>query len=315
MTRTIRRAAALFVAVATAFVLAGCGTGPSQVNSAAIVGDRSVPLGAVQEEINWLLDNVQQAKQAKGQRKLDLFSRNVVRDRVVHELVEVAAEREGLRATQAEVDGLIQHFGGVKTFVNQAGIMRERVRQFATDWVLLEKLAKSQASRLTVHAVGTLIVKESPGNTAKDQARAIGEKIAANPADAEKIVQDSGNQLVDHEESLATMMQNQPALAVSALYGAPEGSVVVIQPSQQQAGWLVGLIRERKMSGPAGKPLNVGDRQILYLTGMRLLQPLADELGVRLNPRYGVWDEVAMAPAPHREELSGYVLRSRTVQP
>lgn len=316
MTRTIRRFAAFCLTVATALVLTGCGSGPSQPDSAAIIGDRSVPLGDVQNEVNWLVDNVQAAKEMHANHKLGDIGRNVVRDRIVHELTAVAAEREGLTATQAEVDGLIKEFGGVQTFVEQAAIMRSRVPQFARDWVLLEKLGKRYADRLTVHAVGTLITEEAPGNTARDQALALGEKIAADPDNAENIVNASGNQLVDHRESLGAMLPNQPALAVSALYGAPEGSVIVIQPSEEQPGWLVALIRERQIDPAAkGADLSRADRQMLYLAGVRQLQPLAGEVGLRLNPRFGVWDDAAMRPAPHSEDVSGHVLQARTAQP
>ncbi|PXY26518.1 hypothetical protein DI005_36275 [Prauserella sp. PE36] len=316
MIRIIRRPVTLLTAVVAGLVLAGCGSGPSQVGSAAIIGDRSIPLEDVQQEVRWLLDNVPEAEQAQEQRKLDLQAREVVRSRIIHELTMIAAQREGLRADPAEVDALIEGSGGVDAVARGAGVIPERVRELATDQVLLQQLAQHYVDRVSVRLVGTSIVTESPGATAKDQALEIGRDIAADPGRVEQIVRQSGNQLIDSELPMAQTLQNQPEIAASAVFGASEGSVLVIQPSQEQAEWLVALVQERNVSAGDGSASTAqADPQYLYFAGLRLLQPIADELGVRVNPRYGVWDATALSPAASEGELSGYQLQSRTVQP
>ena len=49
------------------------------------------------------------------------------------------------------------------------------------------------------------------------------------------------------------------------------------------------------------------DPASLELIGLRLLQPLAEELGVQVNPRYGVWDPLAMRVVPE-DEATGMIL-------
>ncbi|NIJ10596.1 outer membrane murein-binding lipoprotein Lpp [Saccharomonospora amisosensis] len=318
MTRIISRPAMLVLAVIASLLLAGCGSGPSKVDSAAIIGNRSVSLDSVQQEVRWLLDNVPQVEQARQQQKLALQSRQIVRSRVLHQLVTIAAAREGLRVDQAEVDRLVESGGGVDRVARDMGIAPERVRQLAADQVLLQQLAQRYLDGLAVRFVGTTIVGESAGNTAREQARALGERIAADPANAERVISESGHQLIQEELSFADALRGQPELGISALFGTREGSVMVIQPSQAQSGWLVALVRERTVTGSGQGNADLAaqlDPQVLYLAGVRMLQPIADELGVQLNPRYGVWDSAAMAPAANSDEVTGYLLPSRTVRP
>lgn len=312
-----RRPVALLVAAVSGLVLAGCGSGPSQVNAAAIIGDHVIPLGDVQQEMQWLIHNSPQVQQAQQQRKVDLPAREVMRGRIIHELVEVAKQREGLKVDEREVDRLIESSGGVDQVARQSSIEPERVRQVATDQILMQQLGEDFADRVSVRLVGTSIVKESAGSTAKDQALELGRKVAANPGDVQNLLRDNGHQVLDEKLELSEAMRRQPELAISAVFGSEAGSVLVVQPSQEQAGWLVALVRERTVKPAPKDPSSASqaDGQVLYLAGLRQLQPIADELGVRLNPRYGVWDETGMAPAASEDEVTGYRLPSRTVQP
>lgn len=315
--RIIGRPRVLFTALATALVLAGCGAGPNQATSAAIVGDHSIGLADVQQEIQWLLDNVPQAQQALDQRKLDIESRKVVQGRVVHQLVTVAAERNGLRVDERQVAELINSSGGREAAAQAVQVEPERLDDVAGDQLLLQQLGQKYVDSLSIGLVGTTINSESPGSTAKDKARELGRKIAADPANATAIIQSGGHQVLDEQVTLAQAIQASPELAVSAVFGAAEGTVVAIQPSQQQTGWLVALVRERTVADPADgeSAAQQSDPQMLYRVGVRMLQPLADELGVRINPRYGVWDDTAMTIAPSEGEVTGYQFRPRTVQP
>ncbi|WP_199432590.1 SurA N-terminal domain-containing protein [Qaidamihabitans albus] len=315
MTRTIRRPAALLIALIASLVLAGCGSGPSQVTSAAIIGDHAISLDDVQQEIRWVLDNVPEAQQAHEQNNFEVQAREIVRSRIIHHLVTVAARREGLRADPARITELIESSGGAESVAASIGIEPERVRDVAADQILLQQLAQRYADRVSVQLVGTTIVTENAEATAKEQALDLGRKLAADPGAAEQVIRDGGHQLIDQELTLAETLQNQPELAISAVFGAQEGTVLVIQPSREQTGWLVGLVRDRQVGAGSGEQAaQQADPQVLYWAGIRQLQPIADELGVRLNPRYGVWDETEMAPAASEDEVTGYQLRSRTVQ-
>lgn len=316
--RIIRRWKALFGIVVTALLLAGCGSGPSQVGAAAIVGDRAIPVDEVQQEIQWLLDNVPQAKQAQDQGKLASAARRVVRGRIVHELVDLAAQREGLRPDEPAVAELIGSAGGPDAAAKSVQVLPARVHDVAVDQVLLQQLAERYLASLSVSFVGTVITSESPEATAEEQAMELGRKLAANPEQAQALVQDSGQAVAKEGLKLADAATSSPALASSALFGAEPGTVVVLQPGKQQkqTGWLVALITDRQVSEPGdtGAAESVEPR-MLYRIGLRMLQPIANEVGVKVNPRYGVWDPIDVGIAPRTEELAGHQLASRTVRP
>ena len=51
------------------------------------------------------------------------------------------------------------------------------------------------------------------------------------------------------------------------------------------------------------------------LVGQQLIGPLAAEQGVRISPRYGVWDELSADVAPSDGEKSGVILPASTPRP
>ncbi|EHR63120.1 SurA N-terminal domain-containing protein [Saccharomonospora cyanea] len=313
---TLRRSLGLALTLVTALVLTACGSGPSTVNAAAVVGERTIALDDVQAEIQWLLDNAPQAQQAQQQRKVDQISREIVRSRVVHELLTVARQRENLRVDETEVDALVEGSGGLEAAARNIAVEPSRVRTVARDQLLLEDLGAAYQDRVTVHYVGAMVTGSSVEATDSETARELGRRIAADPADVEAIVRESGHQVVDQRMSLSEALVQDPELAISAVFGAEEGSVVVIQPSQQQVGWLVALIKERTVGEGTGQPAaQQVDPRLLYWVGLRQLQPIADELGVEVNPRFGVWDSAGLALAPSEDEVTGYQWESRTVQP
>ncbi|MEY7974044.1 hypothetical protein AB8O38_18780 [Saccharomonospora xinjiangensis] len=315
--RQLRRSAGFATTLVTALLLTACGSGPDTANAAAVVGDRTIALDDVQTEIRWLLDNAPQAQEAQQQRKVDQISREIVRSRVVHELLGVAERREGLRIDEAQVDALIEGSGGLDAAARSIAVEPSRVRTVARDQLLLEELGTAYQNRLTVRYVGAMITGSDAGATDSEVAQELGRRIAADPGDVERIVRESGHQLIEQRMTLSDALTQDPELAISAVFGAEQGSVVVIQPSQQQVGWLVALVEERTVrqtatEQPAEQQI---DPRLLYWVGLRQLQPIADELGVEINPRFGVWDSAAVAPAASEDEVTGYQWESRTVQP
>ena len=93
-------------------------------------------------------------------------------------------------------------------------------------------------------------------------------------------------------------------------FGTPAGRVLAFQPDPRQGTWVVVRVTERRHRAGADEARRWPPRldpASLQLIGERLLQPLADELGVRVNPRYGVWDPLAMRVVPE-DEATGTIL-------
>ena len=89
--------------------------------------------------------------------------------------------------------------------------------------------------------------------------------------------------------------------------GTPVGDVVAYQPDPQQSTWNVFRVTARRTDAPPAGGAATLSLQQLYLIGQRTLQPIADDLSVRVNPRYGVWDQVALRVVP-ADQTAGLVL-------
>src|SRR2546423_138692 len=88
----------LLAALAGCLLLAGCGSGPSQVRAAVLIGDQEVSVDQVQQLIDNAVADRPAARQLAQQHKLDLLGREIVRQLVLHELLGRAAQREHLTA-------------------------------------------------------------------------------------------------------------------------------------------------------------------------------------------------------------------------
>lgn len=317
--RIISRSAPLLATLLGAILaLAGCGSGPSEINSAAIVGQRAVSVDDVQREISWLLQNVPQARKLARERKLPVISQAVLQQHVTHELLAVAKKRDGVRASEADVDALIESWGGAEAAPTNLGVLPGRLQELAEDRVLLRELGEKYAATLTVDVVGTVVVGESAEATSEEKALELGRKIAADPERAAQIAAESGGQVLDQPLALKEMLaSNTAALAGTALFGAKPGTVVVIQPSPEQgAAWLVALIKDRKISTGGGQDeAPQADPQVLESVGMQQLALIADEIGVRISPRYGVWDQAGMKVAESGDHLTGHLIPVRSTRP
>jgi len=302
--------------VATVMLLAGCGSGPSQVGSAVLVGDRAVSVSAVRDALQWQLDNVARVQQLRDADKLPLVSRRLVRRRVVHELVDVASDEVGVRADERDVAKLVDTAGGPSAVSEEAGVPPERVPRLAADQVLLRELGEYYLPRTSVSFVGGVITSEDSSATAEDKARDMAERIAAHPDRAKRLTRNADEPLRKTDFALRTAIRQAPELATSALFGTEPGTAVAIQPSRGSNGWLVALVTDRTVatSQASDSVSEVADEQLVMRLGLRMLQPVARDLDVRVNPRYGVWDPTEMDIAPNEQEVSGYQFRSRTVR-
>lgn len=308
----IRRFTLLVTAATTAIVLAGCSGEPAKANAAAIIGDDRISLDSVQNEVQWLLDNVPDMQQLREQDKVSLLSRHIVQTRVRHQLIGAAAQQEGLSADAGDVDELLQQVGGPEQAPSQFGVRSSRAREFASDYVLLQQLAERNLDRISVEFVGAYISGESPEQTAKEKALDLGREIAADPDQAKELAQESGTEVIDQSVSLRELASGQQTalLAASPLFSADEGTVVVTQPSPQQGSlWLVALVEDRRVGGSSGgtsgQPV---PPQLLAQIGIQQLAPFAAEQGVEISPRYGVWDQATVAIAENEDAVASYLL-------
>ncbi|MDV6011495.1 hypothetical protein [Haloechinothrix sp. LS1_15] len=316
----MRRFAPTIALAGSALLIAACGEGPTRASSAAVVGDERIPLERVQDDVRWLLNNIPEVRQADDEGNLGLYTRHVVQSYVVSELLEVAAEEEDLQVDREVVDERLEAWGGRDEAPAMVGVPPERLERFATDVALIEQLGEHYLDRISVEVIGAEVSADTPDDPMREQAVALGEEIAADPERAAELAGDEGRRVIDETFTPAELVAGGAAeLATSALFSAEPGTVTVIQPNPQQPVWLVALITDRTVDAAAGDDdvaeAPQADPNVLYGFGLRMLAPVAEEVGVEINPRYGVWDPVGMSIAESEEHTFGELIPSRTAQP
>ncbi|WP_344867731.1 hypothetical protein [Amycolatopsis ultiminotia] len=319
------RPRALVAVVAGAFLLAGCGSGPSQVNTAAIVDGQRTTIDQVQNLLDRAVQEQPYARQLAAKHKLDLVGREIVRQQVLHAVLAKAAKKEGVAADQGAITEALQHdplAGPVPASVSQdetAGVtqlvwrLRDH-REAVTDQYLEQALAVKTLPTLSVNFDYTSIgapTSESQAptvdaKTARSEAFAKAEEYAKNP-NAIRAELQAGAQ--------GNVGQQAPALsspedAATVLFGVPANTAIAFQPNPSSAPtwWVAAVVRQRTTDKQvATDQVQQPTSGQLSAIGVRMLQPYLGEVQYKINPRYGVWDSVGMNLAPSSAELAGVV--------
>lgn len=302
----IRPGAVLAAAALALAVLAGCGTGPSQVGAAAIVGDRAVPLDEVQQQLNTVLskEGPEAKAQLKAGNQLDDVSRQIVSLEVQHELLAIMAQRERLSVDAQQVTSLIDELGGAEVAsqgtIYTAGDFRERAR----DQLLAVELGREYLPRLAVTVDYTTVGTRAAAEQRVAQLAAVGAAGAREQIRAD--IESGGAAALDQRIVAA----RNPSFASAPIFGVQQGTVVAF-PSDQQAGsWLVMVVTNRSTTGggsQAAGEIDGVEESLLAAVGLRQLAMTAERVGVRLNPRYGVWDRVSLQAVPNADETTGFI--------
>ncbi|MFD9894301.1 hypothetical protein ACFWY9_33555 [Amycolatopsis sp. NPDC059027] len=324
--RIMGRPRGLIAVLAGALLLSGCGAGPSQVGAAVIIGDRSASVDQVQSLIDKAVREQPYAQQLARQHKLDLVGREVVRQLVVHELIGKAAKQEGLTVDETQLAKDLQDdqlsrpvpvelaqqspATAVSLVVNSARDHREAL----TDQLLLRQLGAKYLPKLAVTLDFALPVPDSaaaPDPAAvRAQAISTAKQFAADPRAASEMIkreQKNPNASVGTRTFAAVQT---PAAASKVYFGLPVGGVAAFQDSPKDpTSWVVVLVRERSDNKPvAVDQSSEPNAAQLVALGRRMLEPYLSLEDLRVNPRYGVWDVVAMDLAPTEAATQGVVL-------
>ncbi|MCP2332405.1 MULTISPECIES: SurA N-terminal domain-containing protein [Actinoalloteichus] len=307
--RTTRRSLRPTVAVlaSAGVLLAGCGSDPSQVRAAAIVGDTVISLEHVQDRLDSIFERDPEVRrQLASTGQIGEVGRNIVTLSVQHELINEVARREGLTVDQAEVDELIDQRGGAEAAsegtVYDASNFRERV----ADQLLMLELGRKYFD-------GIEVVFDYTQAVTREDALEKAERLAADPASIEEMVAEDAASGLPGQLDQRTTAAEQPQLAGQPLFGAAPGTVVAFPFDNQGGQWMVAVVKERNLDAATGEPglADSVDPQTLQYFGSRLMAPVADELDIRVNPRYGVWDPVSLGVAPNADEVAGIQIPPR----
>jgi len=281
-------------------VVAGCGSGPSQVGSAVIVGDSAARLADVDSTLDTLLANPKfSAQLTKAGVTPDMVTREIVGRAVIHDLIRAEAAATGLSVSDAEIDQTIaaddrttddnqpaaQPLESPIAMYGDPAARREAVR----DDLLLVKLGQREIDSLDV-----AVQVGQTGSAADAQAKA--QLALAGGAAADQFF--GGPAQAVSASQIVPGFAQAPPYAWSLL-GTPAGGVIVVNPQQGSNTWTIAKVQSRTTTPPGRAPAPSDSSQLdpsLLLTfGQHLLQPRAMATDIRVNPRFGVWDPLSMA--------------------
>ncbi|MGI9064339.1 MAG: hypothetical protein ACR2FQ_11090 [Pseudonocardiaceae bacterium] len=299
------------MATVAAGLLAACGSGPSQLGAAAIVGDTTVPLDQVQSQLRFVLEK--EGPEAEAQlvqgRQLDDVARQIVTLEVRHELITAAARREGLSVGEQQVTELVDSLGGAEAASAGTIFDAEGFRARARDQLLVVELGRKYLPRLSVTVDFTTV------GTRVAAMERVAELAAAGPQGARESIQADAARgtaaAVDQELSAL----DAPEFASAPVFGVAPDTVVGFPSDVQEGTWLVMVVTDVTTAPPVGGALSGVDPALLEAAGIRRLAPVATDVGVRINPRYGIWDPLSVQAVPNENETAGFVAPLRRPPP
>lgn len=296
------RAAAAVVVIGA--MLGGCGSGPSQVGSAVIVGTAVVPSATVQARLDQTFARTDVLDRLAGQGiGGPEIARDLVTQAVLHELAARAAQAEGIVVTPADVEVELTERGGVATVLKQWLFDEPLLRERIGDELVAERLAAKYVNGL---AVTVDILGVASRMEAQDAA---GVLAAGGPGVDALFAANPETSLRGFEYRASA----SPDVATSAVFGTPVGGTGYFQSEPGRDSWIVFHVLKRATDAPpvpldADVVSSIGKAGLAEI-GIRLLQPVAEQAGVRVNPRYGVWDPIAMR-VTGKDQVTGRVLPS-----
>lgn len=299
---------------AAGLTLAACGSGPSQVGAAAIVGNTSISVNQIQQELDGVLASQPTAQQAQQQGKLDQVSRSIVSTGVLRQVVAKVEQQEGIQVTDQQVQQVIDQSGGVNQIAGQVLADADGVHDLARDILVERALAAKYADTLSV-TCDILSVADRNAAAAKVK------QIAANPGSIDNLIKQAGQggqanytvplgqYLQGSGQALQQSGQSGSFPDFSPLFGAPVNSVVAFQVATQQGtSWAVALVRQHNV-GPntsgGGSSAASADPTELTKIGAELMEPVAASMNIRISPRYGIWDPTSMQVVATANDTAG----------
>ncbi|MEJ2867426.1 hypothetical protein WCD74_06585 [Actinomycetospora sp. OC33-EN08] len=302
----------ILIAVVALSALTACSTatGPRVgAGTAAVVGTATIPSDLVDRRLATaaptLAEALAQQAQQQGRPSSGLDantladqSRDLLTTAILHQVVLEAARREGIVVDPAQVEQRVQASGGAQVAAS-SGYDLETVRELIFDQIAVAEIGRRQFDRLAVTVdVGTFPDKATAQRAA--------DRLAVDPGLGPLAT------LPDEARIVATPLRpgttqpgEQVRTASSLLFGLPGRTVSVSAPQQETTPgapkpdpttqpWTVVRVRDRSLSAPPPSgntvPAALVDTRTMTQFGLRAIQPVAAEIGVQVDPRYGTWD-------------------------
>lgn len=301
----IKARLALAVTAAT-LVLAGCSNSTSLPGTAATVGGDRITVDSLQAQVDGVLAYRGQSAAVRAQ--LPTVTQQVLSGDVRHLLMEKAVARTHLvvdeKAIAAQVAAL-----DPKVLDGQglASITPSSLPQFVRDQLLIAQLGSAAWDGLAVTADLTAATDQA-------DAEAKAKRMAQSEQESQAVVAEQTAKGGQARAGYPLSPSALEGLAGTPVFSTPVGSAVAFTLSQQ---WQVARIVTRTTTAaPSTSPDAVSSRQAkpssTYSLGISLLQGLAGNPEVRVNPRYGNWDPTQGQVTAASEAPNAIVFNARS---
>lgn len=317
----LRRIVLALVAL-TALTACSTATGPQVgAGTAAVVGNATISTDLVEARLRTalpvLVDALNQQAQEEGRQSpaldaptLAVQSRALLGLAIQHQIVLEATRRQGIVVDPARVEAQVAAAGGAQSTAT-TGLDLDALRDLVSDQLALAEIGRREFDRLQV----TVDVGTFGDKAAAERAAA---QLASDPGVGPLAALPPGMQILDRTVRPGNAQSDAVIRTPSSpIFGLPGRTVALLSPQQQESTpgaptpdpttqpWTVIRVRDRSLAAPAPTgntvPSALVDARTLAQFGRRAVQPLAAELGVQVNPRYGTWDptqdEVVAPPA------------------
>lgn len=281
---------------------------------AAVVGNQVVTTDLLTARVRTAAPDLAQALAAQSGRpggtpldpaNLADESRELLSTAVLHEVIAEASRREGVVVPPAQVDAQVAAAGGPAAAAG-SGYDPATLRELVADQIAVAEIGRREFDRLAVTVdIGTFGSRADAQQAAARLATDPGTgALAALPPDATVIGTTLRPGTVNptaRVRSASSLVFGLPDRTVS-ISGPPPGSPGRPAPDPSTQAWTVVRVRDRDTAAPPpgadAVPAALVDAATMIQFGLRAIQPLAVQLGVRVNPRYGVWDPTQERVAP-----------------
>jgi hypothetical protein len=302
--RSLRGAAAGVAAVG--LLISGCGFGSSQLGAAAFVDGTEVPLEQVHGQLMTVLakEGPQVRAQLEAGHQLGDLSRKIVTVRIRHQLLEIAARRADLAVDQSRVNRLIKEVGGAEAASKGTIFDANSYRQQVKDRLLMAAVGRAALRNSAVTVDYTTADTRTAAKQRVEELSQAGSTRARQSIDADVR---AGK---DAELGKRIVAADDPIFATTPAFGVAEGTVVAFQLADTKP-WVIMVVKNRTNRGAQpsdhAPPIDQIDSAVLEAIGLRQLAQVGEELGVRLSPRYGVWDPVSVQVVSDENETGGFI--------
>lgn len=302
------RSAKLLVTGALAgLLLAGCADGPGQAGSAAIVNGKAISLDSVQSQLNDFL-SAPHSSSAQQQTTPAQAARQIVGLDVLDQVIAGAGAKFHVSVPPSVLSAEFAQVGNLDQVAQNSGYSKAELQQLITQYVFGVVYATKYLPTLQIGYDRVLVPDQKT-------AASLAQKIAADPADVRSIMEsaaggnaqalssatESGGQILASDlqfQQDAQQGQSSPGdERVLPLLSAKANTVLAFQVDQ--GDWAVYYIHSVDNNGKADSQVQtlVGEAGVQEggQAGLSMLSPYAQDLGIKISPRYGTWDPVDMA--------------------